>query len=53
LELLSHSIETQVKIEPTVKKYTIYNLPGSNRRPVLTKEVKGLIQAPSRRVKRS
>ena len=53
LELLSHSVETQVKIEPTVKKYTIYNLPGSNRRPVLTKEVKGLIQAPSRRVKRS
>ncbi|MFA5776130.1 MAG: GTPase ObgE [Patescibacteria group bacterium] len=42
LELLSHSVEPQIEIEPVVKKYNIYNLPGLNRRPVLTKEVKGL-----------
>jgi GTP-binding protein len=53
LELLSHSVELELEIEPAVKKYTLYNLPGSNRRPVLTKEVKGLIQAPTTRRSRA
>jgi GTPase len=43
LELLSHSVEPQIEIEPAVKKYNISNLPGLNRRPVLTKEIKGLM----------
>jgi GTP-binding protein len=53
LELLSRSVDQPVELDPVVKKYTMYNLPGLTRRPVLTKEVKGLIQAPSRRIKRS
>ncbi len=52
LEILIHSIEPQVIIEPPVKKYNLYNLPGLYRRPVLTKEVKGLFEAPKRRVVR-
>jgi len=40
LELLSHSVTPQIEIEPAVKKYNLYNLPGLNRRPVLTKEVR-------------
>jgi GTP-binding protein len=49
LEVLSRSVEAQITIEPPVKKYNLYNLPGLNRRPVMTKEVKGLIEAPKRR----
>ena len=49
LDLLSHSVEPHIEIEPVVKKYTLYNLPGLNKRPVLTKEVKGLMLAPSRK----
>ncbi len=49
LEVLSYTKEPEVEIEPPVKKYNLYNLPGLNRRPVLTKEVKGLVEAPKRR----
>jgi len=42
LEILSHSITPEVEVEPVTKKYNLYNLPGLHRRPVLTKEVKGL-----------
>lgn len=43
LSVLSKTKEVEVEIEPQVKKYNIYNLPGLSRRPVLTKEVKGLV----------
>lgn len=49
LELLANAPEPQLAIEPVVKKYTVYNLPGVNRRPVMTKDVKGLMEAPKRR----
>lgn len=49
LEALADAPESDLDIEPVVKKYTIYNLPGVNRRPVMTKNVKGLIEAPKRR----
>lgn len=43
LEILSNSPAPQVEIEPEVKKYNLYNLPGLGKRPVLTKDVKGLV----------
>jgi len=49
LELLANTLEPQVDITPVVKKYTMYNLSGVNRRPVMTKNVKGLMEAPKRR----
>ncbi len=49
LELLAKAPEPKLDIEPVVKKYNLYNLPGVNRRPVMTKDVKGLVEAPKRR----
>ena len=43
LEALSHVLDTGPIVEPPVKKYNVYNLPGLRRRPVLTKDVKGLV----------
>lgn len=51
LQLLAEAPEPRLDVEPVVKKYTLYNLPGINRRPVLTRKVEGLMEAPKRRVR--
>ncbi|MFH1295451.1 MAG: GTPase ObgE [bacterium] len=43
LAVLACATEPQIKIDQPVKKYGLYNLPGLRRRPVLTKQVKGLV----------